>query len=102
MESGEECYNLCFAQSSLLTLPKYSSTEDGDGDEWVTEGVQLGGVASAMGVLGMWTGAQHEKMDPLGTVSLYLSCYSYLRSFTQAHSGNGKCVKFVEHLIRMS
>ena len=35
-------------------------------DEWVSEGVQVGGVASAMGVLGMWTGAQHERMDPLG------------------------------------
>ena len=35
-------------------------------DEWVSEGVQVGGVASAMGVLGLWTGAQHEHMDPLG------------------------------------
>ena len=35
-------------------------------DEWVSEGVQVGGVASAMGILGMWTGAQHERMDPLG------------------------------------
>ena len=35
-------------------------------DEWVSEGIQVGGVASAMGILGMWTGAQHERMDPLG------------------------------------
>ena len=35
-------------------------------DEWLSEGVQVGGVASAMGVLGLWTGAQHERMDPLG------------------------------------
>ena len=34
-------------------------------DEWVSEGIQVGGVASAMGILGMWTGAQHERMDPL-------------------------------------
>ena len=32
----------------------------------MSEGVQVGGVASAMGVLGLWTGAQHERMDPLG------------------------------------
>ncbi|KAI0074910.1 hypothetical protein K474DRAFT_1664918 [Panus rudis PR-1116 ss-1] len=44
----------------------YSSPGDGDADEWVTEGIQLGEVTSAMGVIGMWTGAQHERMDPLG------------------------------------
>ena len=35
-------------------------------DEWVSEGIQVGGVAAAMGILGMWTVAQHERMDPLG------------------------------------
>ncbi|KAI1786099.1 hypothetical protein LXA43DRAFT_1035086 [Ganoderma leucocontextum] len=44
----------------------YSTVEGGDMDEWLSEGVQVGGVASAMGVLGLWTGAQHERMDPLG------------------------------------
>ncbi|RPD52545.1 hypothetical protein L226DRAFT_541096 [Lentinus tigrinus ALCF2SS1-7] len=44
----------------------YSTIEGGDEDEWVSEGVQVGGVASAMGILGLWTGAQHERMDPLG------------------------------------
>ncbi|KAI0337130.1 hypothetical protein BDW22DRAFT_1433579 [Trametopsis cervina] len=34
--------------------------------EWVTEGVQLGEATSCMGVLGMWTGAQHDRMDPIG------------------------------------
>jgi len=28
--------------------------------------VQLGGRGSAMGVIGMWTGAEHEPSDPLG------------------------------------
>lgn len=32
----------------------------------MTEGVQLGEARSAMGVLGMWTGAQHDRMDPIG------------------------------------
>ncbi|KAI0667551.1 hypothetical protein C8Q78DRAFT_1053852 [Trametes maxima] len=44
----------------------FSSVDGADVDEWVSEGVQIGGAASAMGVLGMWTGAQHERMDPLG------------------------------------
>ena len=42
-----------------------SEREDGDG-EWQSEGVQLGGLGSATGVIGMWTGADHERMDPLG------------------------------------
>ncbi|KAL1942277.1 hypothetical protein VTO73DRAFT_6341 [Trametes versicolor] len=44
----------------------FSSVESAEVDEWVSEGVQVGGVGSAMGFLGMWTGAQHERMDPLG------------------------------------
>ncbi|TFY57653.1 hypothetical protein EVJ58_g6898, partial [Rhodofomes roseus] len=39
---------------------------EGEPTEWVTEGVQIGGQTSAMGVLGLWTGSQHERMDPLG------------------------------------
>ncbi|KAI0296774.1 hypothetical protein B0F90DRAFT_1927184 [Multifurca ochricompacta] len=42
-----------------------SFREDGEG-EWASEGVQLGGRGSAMGVIGMWTGAEHEPSDPLG------------------------------------
>ncbi|EMD36004.1 hypothetical protein CERSUDRAFT_115937 [Gelatoporia subvermispora B] len=43
-----------------------SSVDGGQAEEWTTEGVQLGGVASAMGILGLWTGVQHDRMDPLG------------------------------------
>jgi hypothetical protein len=43
-----------------------SFREDGQG-QWASEGVQLGGRGSAMGVIGMWTGAEHEPSDPLGT-----------------------------------
>jgi len=45
-----------------------ASSYDGDSDdpEWITEGVQIGCIGSAMGVLGMWTGAEHARMDPLG------------------------------------
>ncbi|KAF8830184.1 hypothetical protein HHX47_DHR2000655 [Lentinula edodes] len=35
-------------------------------DEWVMEGVQVGDIGSAMGIVGMWTGANHERGDPIG------------------------------------
>ncbi|KAH7910433.1 hypothetical protein BJ138DRAFT_1191335 [Hygrophoropsis aurantiaca] len=34
--------------------------------EWSSEAVQIGGPGSASGLLGMWTGALHERSDPLG------------------------------------
>jgi hypothetical protein len=39
--------------------------------EWASEGVQLGGVGSALGILGLWTGADHERTDPLGVFSSF-------------------------------
>ncbi|OSX63117.1 hypothetical protein POSPLADRAFT_1046422 [Postia placenta MAD-698-R-SB12] len=33
-------------------------------EQWMSEGVQLGGPSSSMGVLGLWTGSQHERTDP--------------------------------------
>ncbi|KAH9938773.1 uncharacterized protein BXZ73DRAFT_44464 [Epithele typhae] len=69
----------------------YSSVEGARSYEWVSEGVQLGGVASAMGVLGMWTGAQHERMDPLGECPVWTTCffliYACLRAFVGMESG---------------
>ncbi|TFY68785.1 hypothetical protein EVG20_g3412 [Dentipellis fragilis] len=46
----------------------FSERDDGDG-HWKAEGAQLGGLGSATGVVGMWTGAEHEHMDPLGAHS---------------------------------
>lgn len=34
--------------------------------EWSSEAVQIGGSGAAVGFLGMWTGALHERRDPLG------------------------------------
>ncbi|KAG2155223.1 uncharacterized protein EDB93DRAFT_1080589 [Suillus bovinus] len=34
--------------------------------EWSSEAVQIGGPGAAVGFLGMWTGAMHERPDPLG------------------------------------
>ncbi|OCH84484.1 hypothetical protein OBBRIDRAFT_821884 [Obba rivulosa] len=44
------------------------SSEAGDLDQWQwsSEAVQLGGVGSSMGMLGLWTGASHDDMDPIG------------------------------------
>ncbi|KAJ7139691.1 hypothetical protein C8R44DRAFT_867809 [Mycena epipterygia] len=34
--------------------------------EWVTESVQVGDIGSALGIIGLWTGAEHSSTDPLG------------------------------------
>lgn len=34
--------------------------------EWSSEAIQIGGPGAAVGFLGMWTGAMHERPDPLG------------------------------------
>jgi hypothetical protein len=43
-----------------------TSTTDTGEDQWTSEAVQLGGVRSRAGALGMWTGVDHEPADPLG------------------------------------
>lgn len=53
--------------SDLQTSTAPNSMED----EWSSEAVQLGGVGSAMGSLGMWTGALHEEDDPLGQIFMF-------------------------------
>ena len=50
----------------MLLLRQTSTAPGSNEDEWASESVQLGGVGSAMGALGMWTGAFHEDGDPLG------------------------------------
>ncbi|KAI9062526.1 hypothetical protein FKP32DRAFT_800490 [Trametes sanguinea] len=45
-----------------------SMNEDNTEDQWASEAIQLGGVGSAMGSLGMWTGVNHEPDDPLGVI----------------------------------
>ncbi|OJA18314.1 hypothetical protein AZE42_09345 [Rhizopogon vesiculosus] len=39
--------------------------------QWSSEGVQIGGIASAFGVVGAWTGARHDPRDPVGPFWLY-------------------------------
>ncbi|THU84770.1 hypothetical protein K435DRAFT_783647, partial [Dendrothele bispora CBS 962.96] len=42
-----------------------TSFESGE-REWVMAGVQIGEIGSALGVVGLWTGAEHERGDPIG------------------------------------
>ncbi|KAG1777383.1 hypothetical protein EV702DRAFT_1102901 [Suillus placidus] len=39
--------------------------------QWSSEGVQIGGIASAFGVIGTWTGIRHDHADPVGPFWLY-------------------------------
>ncbi|KAF9230200.1 hypothetical protein BU15DRAFT_83924 [Melanogaster broomeanus] len=48
------------------TYSQESSALGSSAPEWSSEAVQIGGVGSAVGLLGMWTGAEHERADPLG------------------------------------
>ena len=36
-----------------------------------SEGIQVGSVRSAYGVLGMWTTVDHDGSDPVGELSIY-------------------------------
>ncbi|KAI8972261.1 hypothetical protein BD414DRAFT_500725 [Trametes punicea] len=47
-----------------ITSMKNENTED----EWASEAVQLGGIGSAMGSLGMWSGLSRDVDDPLGVI----------------------------------
>lgn len=39
--------------------------------QWSSEAVQIGGIASAFGVIGTWTGVHHDHGDPVGPFWLY-------------------------------
>ncbi|KZP32391.1 hypothetical protein FIBSPDRAFT_848798 [Athelia psychrophila] len=39
--------------------------------QWSSEGLQLGNAGSAAGVVGSWTGAQHDHGDPVGPFWLW-------------------------------
>ncbi|OCH91985.1 hypothetical protein OBBRIDRAFT_833799 [Obba rivulosa] len=64
--SGQGGFRRIKGTVSIIADGSTSSVDGGESEEWITEGVQLGGVTSAVGVLGLWTGVQHDRMDPLG------------------------------------
>ncbi|KAI0080957.1 hypothetical protein K474DRAFT_1672241 [Panus rudis PR-1116 ss-1] len=47
------------------SLVSYVDVTDSEG-QWLSEGIQLGGIGSMAGILGMWTGANHLRDDPVG------------------------------------
>lgn len=71
---------------------QYSSVEDNPHeDQWVSEGIQIGGAGSQIGVLGMWTGASHDIDDPLGESGLIFELFPLLTFPTsmKVRFGNG-------------
>ncbi|KAH9176997.1 hypothetical protein EDB89DRAFT_1937563 [Lactarius sanguifluus] len=46
-------------------------------DQWSSEGVQIGGVCSAAGVVGAWSGAHHEQGDPSGPFWLFKAGHDF-------------------------
>ncbi|KAI0706085.1 hypothetical protein BC835DRAFT_1312131 [Cytidiella melzeri] len=55
------------ADGSIRWSSYSSHVGDPDEDEWSAEGIQLGGIGSRYGVIGMWTGATHEpQSEPIG------------------------------------
>lgn len=75
---------------NALMLAKYSTENGSDEDQWVSEAIQVGGVGSGMGTLGMWTGATHESTDPLGE-----------RLSLSSISTNDSWVIFIRQLVLM-
>jgi hypothetical protein len=59
--------------------------------EWSSEAVQIGGVGSALGLLGMWTGARHQRADPLGE---WLFILYILLDAPRLVVGGSYCVSF--------
>jgi len=44
-------------------------------DRWSSEGIQVGGVRSKWGVLGVWTDVNHEVEGPVGPFYFYKTSY---------------------------
>ncbi|KAI0095063.1 hypothetical protein BDY19DRAFT_916086 [Irpex rosettiformis] len=55
------------ADGSIRWSTYSSPAGDPEDDEWASEGVQLGGIGSRCGILGLWTGASHDQQgEPIG------------------------------------
>lgn len=86
----------------MRSLLQYTRKPEENQDEWVTEGIQIGDLGSAIGILGMWTGARHERNDPLGEFLLFrrILFYSFIsRSFLGVENGLIKCLLFLDKLM---
>jgi len=53
-------------------IPRWHIATTYDGHtQWSSEGIQIGNIASAAGVVGSWTGAGHDTADPVGPCWLW-------------------------------
>ncbi|KII86383.1 hypothetical protein PLICRDRAFT_114369 [Plicaturopsis crispa FD-325 SS-3] len=64
------CVRMCDDGVVRWRFTRKASVYDGH-TQWTSEGVQLGNIASAAGVVGTWTGARHEQGDPVGPFWLW-------------------------------
>jgi hypothetical protein len=60
------CYTLRAYYTNAKSDSKVSSAPGSCEPQWSKEAVQIGGPGAALGLLGLWTGALHERPDPLG------------------------------------
>ena len=65
------CYTLRTCYTNAKSDSKVSSVPGSCEPQWSKEAVQIGGPGAALGLLGLWTGALHERPDPLG------ECYCF-------------------------
>jgi len=65
------CYALRTYYTNAKSDSKVSSAPGSCEPQWSKEAVQIGGPGVALGLLGLWTGALHERPDPLG------ECYCF-------------------------
>ena len=65
------CYTLHTCYTNAKSDSKVSSVPGSCEPQRSKEAVQIGGPGAALGLLGLWTGALHERPDPLG------ECYCF-------------------------
>ena len=65
------CYSLRTYYTNAKSDSKVSSAPGSCEPQWSKEAVQIEGPGAVLGLLGLWTGALHEKPDPLG------ECYCF-------------------------
>jgi hypothetical protein len=81
-----------------LMRAQTSTTETGE-DQWTSEAVQLGGVRSRMGVIGMWTGTLC--VSSYVNIDLYVA-YQVWSTSLLTHWGHSGCGKLLDRVWSLS
>jgi len=70
--SGTEAKIEGFVRMGRDGVPRWQFVSIYDGrPQWSSEGVQIGNVGSAAGIVGCWTASQHDPGDPVGPFWLW-------------------------------